>query len=102
LSKKSESERILLEVEEESTGFILLPDMKWDTVTLENLYLVAIVHRRDIRCIRDLNETHLPLLKNLRRQILQFIPQRYSGIKSDELRLFVHHLPSYCEYMYVE
>ncbi|GES99499.1 HIT-like domain-containing protein [Rhizophagus clarus] len=95
LSKKSESERILLEVEEESTGFILLPDMKWDTVTLENLYLIAIVHRRDIRCIRDLNDSHLPLLKNLRRQILQFVPQKYSGIRSDELRLFVHHLPSY-------
>ena len=98
MSKKSESEKILLEVEDESVGFILLPDMKWDTVTLENLYLVAIVHRKDIRCIRDLNGTHLPLLKNLRRQILQFIPQKYP-VRSDELRLFVHHLPSYCKYL---
>ncbi|CAI2163351.1 18650_t:CDS:2 [Funneliformis geosporum] len=95
LSKKSEVEKILLEVEGESTGFLLLPDMKWDKVTLENLYLTAIVHRKDIRCLRDLNESHLPLLKNIRRQVLGFVPQKYSGVRSDELRFFIHYVPSY-------
>ncbi len=46
-------------------GFILLPDMKWDRKQVEDLYLVAIVHKHGIRSIRDLTEQHLPLLSNI-------------------------------------
>ncbi|CAG8547914.1 1847_t:CDS:2 [Acaulospora morrowiae] len=95
LSKQSESEKLILEVEGEDKGFILLPDMKWDNKTLESLYLQVIVHRRDVRSLRDLNETHLPLLKNLRQKVLENVPKRYPGVGADELRLFVHYQPSY-------
>ncbi|CAG8560746.1 1982_t:CDS:10, partial [Ambispora leptoticha] len=86
LSKKKEAEKILLEEENDENGFILLPDI---------LYLIAIVHRRDICSIRDLNQIHLPLLRGLKRKILEFVPNRFPGVSADELRLFVHYQPSY-------
>ena len=47
------------------TGFVLLPDLKWDQKQLENLYLVAICHAHGIKSLRDLNMSHLTLLKNI-------------------------------------
>lgn len=47
------------------TGFILLPDLKWDRTDTQNLYLLALVRRRDILSMRDLRKEHLPLLKNI-------------------------------------
>nr|CAG8574846.1 10735_t:CDS:2 [Entrophospora candida] len=95
LQKKSEAEKILMEDPNYQIGFVLLPDMKWDNKTLESLYLVAIVHRNDIHSLRDLNKSHIPLLKNLRKKILEFVPKKFVGVGADELRLFVHYLPSY-------
>lgn len=48
-----------------TNGFILLPDLKWNGTTLENLYLLAIVITKDIKSLRDLTSEHLPLLKNI-------------------------------------
>lgn len=50
----------------EKEGFILVPDLKWDGLTKETLYLLAIVRQRGIKSLRDLDETHLPLLKRIR------------------------------------
>ena len=66
LEKKSETERIVFEDADPETGFLMLPDMKWDGKQVEDLYLVAIVNRHGIRSLRDLNSTHLPLLNNIR------------------------------------
>ncbi len=33
---------------------------------LQDLYLIAIVHRRDVKSLRDLTSEHLPLLTNIR------------------------------------
>ena len=47
------------------TGFILIPDMKWDGKDLNSLYLQAIVHKHGLKSVRDLNKSHLPLLNNI-------------------------------------
>ena len=65
MDKKAEEERIVFEDNSPTTGFILLPDMKWDQRQMENLYLIAICHQRGIKSLRDLTATHLPLLKNI-------------------------------------
>ena len=64
LEKKAEAERVVFEDPDPVTGFVLLPDLKWDQKQLENLYLVAICHAHGIKSLRDLNKSHLPLLKN--------------------------------------
>ena len=42
-----------------------MPDIKWDGKQMGDLYVIAICHKHGIRSIRDLDETHLPLLKNI-------------------------------------
>jgi m7GpppX diphosphatase len=54
--------------------------------------------RSDIRSLRDLKTEHLPMLKNLRDKIMALVPVRFSGVASDEVRLFVHYHPSYCKF----
>lgn len=65
LDRKSETERVVYENTHSSEGFVLLPDLKWDGKQIETLYLLAICNDRNIKSIRDLNEQHLPLLKNI-------------------------------------
>ncbi|XP_067007715.2 m7GpppX diphosphatase isoform X2 [Anabrus simplex] len=65
IEHKSEVERIVFEDTDPETGFILLPDLKWDAKQVENLYLVAIVRKTGISSLRSLTGDHLNLLKNL-------------------------------------
>ena len=59
-------ERVVFRDDDKESGFVLLPDMKWDGQTKEDLYLVAIVQRRDIHSMRELRGHHIGLLKNIR------------------------------------
>lgn len=65
LEHKQEHERIVFEDDDAKTGFVLLPDLKWNGKQTEDLYLLAIVHPKGIKSLRDLRENHLPLLKNI-------------------------------------
>lgn len=65
LNKETEADRIVFEDTCPDSGFILLPDMKWDRKDMDALYLQALVHRRDILSLRDLDQSYLPLLKNI-------------------------------------
>lgn len=65
LNKETEADRIVFEDTCPDSGFILLPDMKWDRKDMDALYLQALVHRRDILSLRGLDQSHLPLLKNI-------------------------------------
>ena len=65
LEHKKEFDRIVFEDPDPETGFILLPDLKWDCRTNANLYLSGIVRKKGIKSLRDLTCQHLPLLQNL-------------------------------------
>lgn len=65
LEKNAEVERVVFEDSDPVKGFVLLPDLKWNQKQMENMYLVAICHARGIKSLRDLNQSHLPLLKNI-------------------------------------
>lgn len=70
LEYKSEKERIKYDTasenqkDDEDNGFLLLPDLKWSG-KLNELYLLAIIKKRNIKSLRDLTINHLPLLKNI-------------------------------------
>lgn len=65
MDHEKEADRILYEDPDKENGFIILPDLKWDGKQIEDLYLTGICHARNIKSIRDLNTSHLPLLKNM-------------------------------------
>ncbi|KXZ51606.1 hypothetical protein GPECTOR_12g570 [Gonium pectorale] len=94
LEKKEEVERLIYEDPDPVNGFMLHPDLKWDQRCGEQLYCLALVHRRDLPCVRELRVEHLPLLENVRDRGCQAIQDRY-GVPRSSLRLFVHYLPSY-------
>lgn len=94
LNHKSETERIVCDIKDPEIGFILLPDMKWDGKQMDNLYLVAISRKSGIRSLRDLNDKHLDLLKNIKTKGCEAILQKY-GLSSSMLRIYVHYQPSY-------
>lgn len=116
LSHEKEADRILYEDPDPATGFLILPDLKWDRKTLSTLvnrgircfpnvtltkcsfpqYLSAIVFDRSIRSLRDLEKRHLPLLRNIKRSS-EDVVKRDFGLESNQVRLFVHYQPSYCE-----
>ncbi|KAF3291390.1 hypothetical protein TWF970_000604 [Orbilia oligospora] len=94
LDHKAESEKIVYEDEDKEVGFILLPDLKWDLVTMTSLYLSVIVHRTDIRSIRDFTPAHIPFLSSLRHKVLTAVSSKYS-LPGDLLKIYVHYQPSY-------
>lgn len=65
LDGKAETDRVIFSDPDPEVGFMLLPDMKWDRSDSQNLYILALARRRGILSLRELNQTHLPLLKNI-------------------------------------
>lgn len=94
LEHRKEKERIVFEDPSDETGFILLPDLKWDGKTLEQLYLLALVRPRGIKSLRDLTAAHLPLLRNIKQRGTEAIRERY-GIEADKLRVYLHYQPTF-------
>ncbi|KAK9450048.1 HIT-like domain-containing protein [Limtongia smithiae] len=94
LSHEAEEERIVYEDKDPENGFILLPDLKWDGTSIEALYLVALVNRRDIASIRDLRKEHISYLQQLRSKIMQATSNMYN-VKPEHLQLYMHYPPSY-------
>lgn len=94
LDHKKERERIVYEDRDKTNGFILLPDSKWDGENKDTLHLLAICHRRDLRSLRSLDASHLPLLKNIRNASCAKIFAKYR-IHWQSLRIYLHYQPTF-------
>uniref|UniRef100_A0A671SN64 m7GpppX diphosphatase n=1 Tax=Sinocyclocheilus anshuiensis TaxID=1608454 RepID=A0A671SN64_9TELE len=90
LEKKAEADRIVFEDPDPDTGFVLFQVGS----KLQDLYLIAIVHRRDVKSLRDLTSEHLPLLTNIRSKGEDAIQRQY-GIPPRKLCMYLHYQPSY-------
>jgi len=94
LDHKREVDRVIYENENQNTGFMMAPDFKWTGKQVEDLYCLAIVHKRGIKSIRDLRTCHLPLLHNLLKEGKQAIEDKY-GLPTTKIRAYIHYQPSY-------
>ncbi|XP_045781240.1 m7GpppX diphosphatase [Maniola jurtina] len=94
LEGKSEQDRVVYDNKCDKEGFVLLPDLKWDGLTKETLYLLAIVRQRGLKSLRDLREAHLPLLKRVRDEGKKAILDKYKVLGS-QLRVYLHYRPSF-------
>ena len=94
LEHKKEADRIIFEDPDKDVGFILAPDFKWSGDSVSDLYCLAIVHKRDIKSLRDLNQSHLPLLRNIQKECTRAIVEKY-GLSPSEVRMYLHYQPSY-------
>jgi len=96
ISGRAEAEKILFRSPPSADpfGFLILPDMKWDLVSLSSLYLVALTLLPNIKSLRDLNRSHLPLLRSIQREAANVVKSHWN-LEAAELRLFIHYQPSY-------
>lgn len=94
LEKKAEADQIIHENPDPCDGFVLVPDFKWNQNQLDDLYLIALVHRRDVKSLRDLTAEHLPLLRNILQEGKEAIMKRF-GVPGSQLRIYLHYHPSY-------
>lgn len=74
--------------------FVLLPDMKWASGKIEDLYYLAILKDKSLRSIRDLNASHVELLENMRDICIKKISELHQ-INTNQLRLYFHYHPSF-------
>ncbi|KAI9481144.1 MAG: HIT-like domain-containing protein [Benjaminiella poitrasii] len=93
LNGTAESDRVIYHDHDPETGFVILPDMKWDG-SVETLYWVAISMRSDILSLRSLTDEHIPFLKKLREKCYELTKEK-AGLSPSQLRLFIHYQPSY-------
>lgn len=91
LEGKAELENIILKRPE----WILTKDYKQDTIgQKEGFHYLALFYDRSLRSIRDLNEKHLPLLKEVLALGRETISKEL-GIKPSEVRVYFHYLPTF-------
>ena len=113
LDGTSEAENVLFRDTDPETGFVLTPDLqvrplvldrgtdlsapcrKWDQKTMTSLYLLVLTQTREIRYLRDLRTSHLPLLRKIREEAQRAAESKY-GVQPGELRMFIHYQPTYC------
>jgi m7GpppX diphosphatase len=93
LNGSAEADRVLYHDHDPNTGFVILPDMKWNGHS-ETLYWVAISMRSDILSLRSLCHQHLGFLKKLRDTSYRLVKEK-TGLSRSQLRLFIHYQPSY-------
>ncbi|XP_001605474.1 m7GpppX diphosphatase [Nasonia vitripennis] len=92
LNHKAEFDKIIFEDKDKEKGFVMLPDLKWDG-QLATLSILVLARKR-IRSLRELNETHLPLLKNIQEAGTDVIMKKYN-LPASQLRIYLHYQPSY-------
>jgi hypothetical protein len=87
---KSEQSKILYACE----SFLLVPDMRWrqyDLITL--MHVLAIVYDEKLRSLRDIEQSHIQLLIEIRDKGLKILTQRY-GLNENDINMFFHYPPS--------
>ena len=65
LEGKAEQHRVVCDDADPATGFVLVPDIKWDGQDVGSMYLLAIARRRGILSLRELRMEHVPMLRNI-------------------------------------
>ncbi|KAI4277581.1 MAG: hypothetical protein LQ337_001654 [Flavoplaca oasis] len=76
-------------------AFLLAPDLNWDRKTLTSLHLLALVERRDLWSLRDLNKSHIVWLKHMREKVVEATVRKYPEIDHDQLKLYMHYQPTF-------
>jgi hypothetical protein len=88
---KKETERII----HDEQDFMIIPSFHWNQLTdpLQDIHLMAIVKDKTLMSIRDLRQSHIPLLTLIRTIGLNAIETKY-GLTADMVQITIHYPPS--------
>ena len=91
INKKTEYDKIIYENEH----FILMPDITMQSTdnNINKIHFLAISKNQNIMSIRDLNETHIPILEEIDLIGKNIISNKYN-LSPNEIRSYLHYYPS--------
>ncbi len=72
---------------------IVIPSYTWDGINLDNCHILCLPTDISLRCIRSLNNSHIPLLEHMKRVTLSIIAAKYN-IHECYIKMFFHYEPS--------
>jgi m7GpppX diphosphatase len=75
------------------TDILIIPSYLWNGTDISKMHILTMPFDKTLHSIRDLNETHIPLLEKIRDQTINLIKSKY-GIDRDKLKMFLHYAPS--------
>jgi m7GpppX diphosphatase len=90
LNHKFEHDLILYEDED----YVLMPDMKWNRINIDEMYCLAIVKDRSLMSIRNLSGKDISLLEKIRDITLKVINEKYA-IPKYKVKAYFHYPPSF-------
>jgi m7GpppX diphosphatase len=93
LEGKSEKDHVLFNDPHPKKGFMLLPSLK-SSGDEKEIHYIALVHRRDIRSLRDLDAGHLPMLNNIIQKGHEVLNEKYNQHEG-QLRSYIHYHPTF-------
>ncbi|VDP88891.1 unnamed protein product [Echinostoma caproni] len=104
LSGKAEKDRVLSSDEDPEEGFTLVQDYRWNGRQLNDMHYLGIVRRTDLRCLRDLRASHVPLLKRLLDEGRKQLAAKYTipevdghaqRLDEDQILAYIHYPPTF-------
>jgi m7GpppX diphosphatase len=90
ISGKKEQETMLYNDDE----FVICPDIKWDGVDINSVYLLAIVKNKKLRSLRNINGDNIRLIKKIYNVGAELMQTKFNYSESD-FRAYVHYWPSF-------
>ncbi len=89
ISGNNEQDKILHRDED----CIVIPSYTWDAKNVDKLHILSIPNDIKLRSIRDLNHSHINLLKHLKYTGISCIKEKYN-LEECDLKIFFHYDPS--------
>eukprot|EP00915_Cephaloidophora_sp_WS-2016_P004814 GHVH01006424.1.p1 GENE.GHVH01006424.1~~GHVH01006424.1.p1 ORF type:complete len:313 (-),score=48.75 GHVH01006424.1:1703-2608(-) len=91
------ADRVIFRDETPGIGFILCADMRWNYRSMDrdkDVYLLLLVKDESLKTIRDLTDSHIPLLTNMKKST-EVVMEEMFKIKHNTFRFFFHYHPSF-------
>lgn len=73
--------------------FLICPDLKWDRISKESLYLLVLIKDRRIYTIRELTDAHIPLLERIEYAV-EGVLKTY-GYNLSQVKVYFHYYPTF-------
>lgn len=94
LEGKKEVDRVLYRDSDPNTGYCVVLDWQWSGESISNLHVMAICNRKDIASVRDLNASHLPMLRAMKAGTEKVLMEKFN-LPLSLLKSYIHYQPSY-------
>ena len=90
----AEQDSVLCQEEDVENGYVAVRSPNWKDDLHANAFYLCLVRNHNLKSLRDLNASHLPLLKGLRDGCLAAMEEKH-GLASVNVHVYFHYQPSF-------